>query len=241
LRWTASRHLRYVSSVKRSLATLLGMAVLVGGVGARVAAGALCVTRSDRLVVRPRCDGTRTRALDPSEFAQLTPGRIGAPGPQGPPGDPGPHGFKGPSGDPGAPGTPGPLEPVAAYVAEQVRSYGIYKLGAVIQQTLVGLVLAPGNYTIIVKAVVVNFYQSDFVRCQLHDENGPDYDFAAAYVGPGVTTVAPLTMVGHVTVGPGAKFVGVECWHDGDFADPLTPNAYVENARLVAITASNFE
>jgi len=217
------------------------MSILVACVGARVASGALCVTKKDRLVVRPRCDG-RMRALDPAELAHLAPLRTGVPGPKGSPGDPGPHGFKGLPGDPGETGAPGPLEPVAAYVDDQVRSYGVYKKNTVLQQSLVGLVLNPGNYTIIVKAVVVNFYSSDFVRCHLQDPNTDfEYDLATTYIGPGVTTVAPLTMIGHVTVGPGQKFLDVECWHDGDFADPFAQSAYVENARMVAITASDFE
>jgi hypothetical protein len=128
---------------------------------------------------------------------------------------------------------------MAAYFDEQVRSYGIYKPGTIIQQVLLGFVIPPGNYTIIVKAVVVNFYQSAIVRCVLQDENGPDYDFAAAEIGPGDTTVTPVTMIAHVTVGPGARFIGVDCWHDGDFADKFTDSAYVENARMVAITATD--
>ena len=224
-------------SVARSLVTLLATAVLVASVDARVATAALCVTRKDRLVVRPRCDGKHTRELAPSELASLLPARTGAPGPQGPPGDPGPNGFKGPPGDPGAAGPPGPLQPMSAYFDEQVRSYGIYKSN-VIQQVLVSLIIPPGNYTIIVKAVLVNFYQSAIVRCVLQDENGPDYDFAAAEIGPGDTTVAPVTMIAHVTLGPGSQFIGVDCWHDGDFADPFAPSAYVENARMVAITAT---
>lgn len=203
------------------------------------ARAALCVKKNGVVIVRPVCS-KRTTVLPAEELLPSLP--PGSPGPPGPKGDIGIRGAQGEKGDTGASGAPGPPGPSTAYVHHQQSSAILQFPAGWVQILDDNIGLSAGDYVVVAKAVAVNFYQPDFIRCRISALGGPDFDLSTVYVGPGVSTVVPIVMIAavHVPDGDAIQLFTV-CTHDSAYPDNYPLNAYLENGVMLAIRTGTLQ
>ena len=214
---------------------LIGATIVLLAVAPHEAPAALCVKKNGAVIVRSVCP-KRTTALPAEELLPNLP--AAEPGPPGPKGDRGVRGAEGPKGDPGTPGAMGPPGPATAAYGNHQKTRGTLQSPANWVQILDdSLGLPAGDYVVVAKAVAVNFYQPDFIRCRLRDlSSGQDYDLSTAFVGPGVSVVVPLAMIASVHVPDGTAIqLSTVCTHDTAFPSNYPLSAYIENGAILAI------